>query len=176
MKKMLLPVCALAFLTLPGAEMKLDFTSSSPWKVMRNHSHRVKFETKEFKGKKATVVTLANEVKTGDTAFCLATGFFNVKDKKSVTVKFSFLAAKGMKDFKGGGYWNNSVRFYDSANKEILPQAHIILPPATGAYQKVTQEFPVPAQAVKAVVHFGFDNPNITKNNIFAVTDVVITY
>ena len=155
MKKMLLPVCALAFLTLPGAEMKLDFTSSSPWKVMRNHSHRVKFETKEFKGKKATVVTLANEVNT---------------------VKFSFLAAKGMKDFKGGGYWNNSVRFYDSANKEILPQAHIILPPATGAYQEVTQEFPVPAQAVKAVVHFGFDNPNITKNNIFAVTDVVITY
>ena len=176
MKKLLLISAVSMVFTAFAAEMKLDFSSPAPWKIMRNHSKRVKFETKEFKGKKATVVTLANEVKTGDTAFCLATDLFDVKDKKSVKVKFSFLAAKGMKDFKGGGYWNNSVRFYDSAKKEILPQAHIILPPATGAYQEVTQEFPVPPQAVKAVVHFGFDNPNITKNNIFAITDVVITY
>ena len=176
MKKTLLLISAFALFALSAAELKVDFNAASPWKTMRNHSHRVKFETKEFKGKKATVVTLANEVKTGDTAFCLATDFFSVKDKKIVKVKFSFLAAKGMQDFKGGGYWNNSVRFYDSAQKEILRETHIILPPATGAYQEVSQEFPVPAKAVTALLHFGFDNPNITKNNIFAIADVVITY
>ena len=176
MKKILLLTALFALLSTFADEMKLDFNSGAPWKIMRNHSKRVKFETKEFKGRKATVVTIVPENKEVDTAFCLASDFFTVKDKKSVSVKFTFLAAKGMKDFKGGGYWCSAVRFYDSAKKEILPENRIILPPATGAYQTVTQEFNVPANAHSAIVHFGFDNPNITKNNIFAITDVVVTY
>lgn len=159
-----------------AAEVKTDFNSPTPWLVMNNRSKRVKFETKVFKGKKATLVTLAPDGKSGDTAFCLATKVFTVKGKKSIKVEFSFLAAKGMKDFKGGGYWCPSVRFYDGAKKEITPESRLIIPPGTGAYQHVVCEVSVPAGAVYAVAIFGFDTPNITKNNIFAITDVTISY
>ena len=121
MKKLLLISAVSMVFTAFAAEMKLDFSSPAPWKIMRNHSKRVKFETKEFKGKKATVVSHLPDIKGSDTAFSLATDFFTVKDKKSVNVKFSFLAAKGMKDFKGGGYWCNAVRFFKADGKEILP-------------------------------------------------------
>lgn len=176
MKHILLSAAVFMLFSAFAAELKIDFSAASPWKIMRNHSKRVKFEHKEFKGKKATVVSLVPNVRGTDTAFSLATDFFPVKGKKSAAVKFTFLAAKGMKDFKGGGYWCSAVRFFDAKNKEIMPESRIILPPATGAYQDVSQEIAVPANAVKAYCHFGFDNPNITKNNIFAITDVVITY
>lgn len=176
MKKTFVLIALFLFVSAFAAEMKIDFSAPSPWKEMRNHSKRVKFENKEFKGKKATVVSIVPDVKGTDTAFSLFTKMFPVKGRKEITVSFAFLGSKGMKDFKGGGYWCSAVRFYNSARKEILPESRIILPPATGTYQNVVRQIPVPAGAVNAFVHFGFDNPNITKNNIFAITDVVITY
>ena len=176
MKKIFTAAAALLALSTFGAELKIDFNAASPWKTMGNHAQNVKFEHKEFKGKKATVVTLSATAKGTDTAFSLATDSFSVKGKKSITVKFTCLGTKGMKDFKGGGRWCSAVRFSDGAKKEIAPVAAITLQPATGEYQNMTVTIPVPAKAETALLHFGFDNPNITKTNIFAITDVTVIY
>ena len=176
MKKSLIFAAFAILFTAAAAELKIDFNAAKPWKEMRNHSKRVKFETKEFQGKKATVVNFAAVDKATDTAFSLETPSFAVKDKKEVTVKFDFAAAKGMQGFTGGGTWCMAVRFYDSAKKEITPVNYIKLPAATGAWQSVSQKIAVPANAVTALAHFGFDNPNITAQNFFAITNVSIVY
>ncbi len=176
MKKMLLLTAVLFAAASFAAELKIDFNAATPWKEIRNHSKRLQFENKEFKGKKATVVTLAPKTKPADTALSLATPRFSVKGKKSITVKFTFLATKGMKGYVGGGWWNSAVRWYDAANKEVTPAVPLTMPVATGEWQSVTREAPVPAKAVSAYVHFGFDHPNIGLKDIFAITDVVITY
>ena len=165
-------------LTLTGfaTELKIDFSAPQPWAFMRNHSNRVKFEHKDVKGKKVTLVSLNHEVSGSDTAFSLGTPFFPVKGKKRITVKFTFCTAAGMKDFTGGGFWSTGVRWCDNNRKEVATFTRIPLPPATGKYQTVTQEIDVPEKALNACVHFGFDNPNITKNILFVITDVVITY
>ena len=176
MKKTLLLTAFALLFTAAAAELKIDFNAEKPWKEMRNHSKRVKFETKEFQGKKATVVTFAAIDKATDTAFSLETPSCAVKDKKEVTVKFDFAGAKGMQDFKGGGTWCMAVRFYNSAKKEITPVNYIKLPAANGSWQSVTQKIAVPAGAVTALAHFGFDHPNITAQNFFAITNVSIVY
>ena len=175
--KMLLALCAFC-LTFGSfaAELKIDFTAEKPWAFMHNYSKRVKFEHKDIKGKKATVVSLNPEGTGSDTAFSLGTPLFPVKGKKSITVKFTFCTAAGMKDFTGGGFWSTGVRWCDSNKKEVATFTRIPLPPATGKFQTVTQEVDVPENAPNACVHFGFDTPNITKNIPFIITDVVITY
>jgi hypothetical protein len=175
--KMLLVLFAVC-LSLTGfaAELKIDFTAEKPWEFMRNHGNRVKISHKEVKGKKATIVSLNHDVSGTDTAFSLGTPLFPVKGKKTITVKFTFCTAAGMKDFTGGGFWSTGVRWCDNNQKEVATFTRIPLPPATGKFQTVTQEIDVPEKALNACVHFGFDTPNITKNILFVITDVVITY
>lgn len=175
MKKMLFLAAAFISATLFADDIKINFSAPSPWGSVRNHSKRVIIENKEFQGKKATVVTYPANTKPADTAFSLGTAKFSVKGKKSITVKYTWAAAKGMSGFTGGAWWRSAVQWYDAANKEI-PAALLPMGNATGAYQSVTKEIPVPAGAVSAYVHFGFDYPNITPANFFAITDVVVTY
>lgn len=178
MKKMLIAAAFICAAAAFAAEIKIDFNAAAPWKAMRNHGQRLKFETKEVQGKKATVVTPAPNPKNKgtDTAFSLATDKFSVKGKKTVTVKFSFLATKGMSGFTGGGWWCTAVHWYDAANKDLPKSTTIALPAATGAFQTVTKEVAVPANAASAYVHFGFDYPNIDGKKSFAITDVTVTY
>ena len=175
MKKMLFLAAAFISVALCAAEIKIDFSAPSPWGSVRNHGKRVIIENKEFQGKNGTVVTYPAKVKPADTAFSLGTAKFSVKGKKSITVKYTWTAAKGMSGFTGGAWWRSAVQWYDAANKE-LPAALLPLAPATGTWQSVTREIPVPAGAVSAYVHFGFDYPNITNATFFAITDVIVAY
>ena len=175
MKKMLFLAVSFIAAALCADEIKIDFNASSPWKEVRNHSKRLTFENKEFLGKKATVVSLPANTKPCDTAFSLGTAKFSVKGKKAITVKYTWAGAKKMNGFKGGAWWRSAVQWYDGANKEI-PATLLPMAAATGAYQSVTREIPVPAGAVTAYVHFGFDSPNITPTTFFAITDVSVIY
>lgn len=160
----------LACAALPAQEVRVDPEAEQPWKKTLNYRKALKIELKELQGKKAFVVSGA----AGDTAFAFITPDLPVTGKKSVSVRFEYMATAGLKNFSGGGFCN-ALRWYDASGKELLPMTKFKLPDANGSFQKFSGSFPVPEKAAVVNLQIGFDNPNLEPGKTFAVTDVLVS-
>lgn len=173
MKKLFLFICAVSAGMLCAEEYKIDFSAAKPWAEIRHHAKRTEAKTQDFKGKKATVVSfIATDPKAQDTAFGLMTPQFPVAGKKEITVSASVLNPKGYEIFNGGNTYSTCIRFFDAKNKEFKKFTRIVMPKGTGEFQTISGTYPVPADAAKAQIVFGYDQPNLIKGQCFAVADV----
>lgn len=155
-------------------EFKLDLDAPNPWKSISNYKDRLKFETREINGKKAYVATFVKRDKGKDTAFTLVAPDYAVAGKQQISVTIQFQSWKGMKIMFSVQRFVSAIRWFDKAGKEISPMTKIVLPVGTGEIQTFSKSFAVPANAKTANLQIGFDLPDISEKNMFAVFDVQI--